>query len=972
MSDISVTSIQGRENSILSNESNISIGGFQPTLQISPHILAPTFGVDSNPQLLLEQLSRELTSSNAQLNTRVIQLIREAGFVSLWFYLKFIAGSAGPYNLLDEQLHLDMANFRQRVATTPGIKACGLVPRSCYKCLPKESLVLTSTGVKAISDLVIGESIYQWNGSEVQTGVVMALKPDTTAGSRLVTTHGRELVLANEHLLTDGQKWYAVKDLKVQDAIALGVVSQLAHLGTPESWCVGAVYGDGGLTGGSVRMTLADTELIEKFNSIKKLSSMRGKYGYDVVKGVQWWKSLGLPFVKSIDKTYPMQYFGDAQFLQGLFDSDGSVTLSGKIVLNSSSKELLLGAQASLLVFGIVSTLKTFKQEASTKGEFYSLSIESGRSARLFEQFIGFTHVKKQARLLENNQRNCISRIIDVLPTHLWKQYKQKGDTPRNAVLRIDNNYRMTWEKYRKFRSTHEKAPDFENLPLRWDSVKEITSVGQIDVVHIQVSGFENYIGFDGIIHHNSTIWSHGPNAWELLRNPNLRIGCTSQVYDRALSFVQTTISIFTDNDLHKLLYPEYIKENRSNVDLVLANRTRKYPESNLQAISAGSSTQGSHFDLFDCDDIVGEDMLNASHVAGADMARMGNWLFSNLRTLVVSWIDSRVMVVGTRYAVDDPYERIMKSSKEHIGFWDAMEADYPLNPEGDWVTYYRPAVQTDKDGNNYSVNPNAFNLKQLAELELSDPWVYQSQYANNPLAAGVSDFANYTIERFELEWDDDKETYEIVFLDKALGDFVRIDLRSCDVIVAGDPSGGTVVASYNSSRAAVVVLATDGLGRRFVLDVEANFVPPTKFFGWLFQYKKKYFNYCRGTFIEAQAAFKSFISILRKEEVQRGEWLNLVGINALGDKETTIRNIIQPLLDKGKLFLRHAVYVKVMEELRVFPSKKMDILDALKIAVYKSIVPRDKNYSIDDDDDDDRFHRKRSNRDHVNKTTGY
>jgi len=602
MSDISVISIQGRENSILSNESNISIGGFQPTLQISPHILAPTFGVDSNPQLLLEQLSHELTSSNAQLNTRVIQLIREAGFVSLWFYLKFIAGSAGPYNLLDEQLHLDMANFRQRVATTPGIKACGLVPRSCYK----------------------------------------------------------------------------------------------------------------------------------------------------------------------------------------------------------------------------------------------------------------------------------------------------------------------------------------------------------------------------------STIWSHGPNAWELLRNPNLRIGCTSQVYDRALSFVQTTISIFTDNDLHKLLYPEYVKENRSNVDLVLANRTRKYPESNLQAISAGSSTQGSHFDLFDCDDIVGEDMLNASHVAGADMARMGNWLFSNLRTLVVSWIDSRVMVVGTRYAVDDPYERIMKSSKEHIGFWDAMEADYPLNPEGDWVTYYRPAVQTDKDGNNYSVNPNAFNLKQLAELELSDPWVYQSQYANNPLAAGVSDFANYTIERFELEWDDDKETYEIVFLDKAIGDFVRIDLRSCDVIVAGDPSGGTVVASYNSSRAAVVVLATDGLGRRFVLDVEANFVPPTKFFGWLFQYKKKYFNYCRGTFIEAQAAFKSFISILRKEEVLRGEWLNLVGINALGDKETTIRNIIQPLLDKGKLFLRHAVYVKVMEELRVFPSKKMDILDALKIAVYKSIVPRDKNYSIDDDDDDDRFHRKRSNRDHVNKTTGY
>jgi len=578
----------------------MSVVIFQPKLEISTHVNAPIFNADSNPQLLLQQLSAELSSSNPQTTQTIVQLLREAGYVSLWFYLKFIAGSDGPYNLLDEQLHLDMANFRQRVATTPGIKACGLVPRSCYK----------------------------------------------------------------------------------------------------------------------------------------------------------------------------------------------------------------------------------------------------------------------------------------------------------------------------------------------------------------------------------STIWSHGANAWELLRNPNLRIGCTSQVYDRALSFVQTTISIFTDNELHKLLYPEYTKENRSNVDLILGNRTRKYPESNLQAISAGSSTQGSHFDLFDCDDIVGEDMLNASHVAGADMARMGNWLFSNLRTLVVSWIDSRVMVVGTRYAVDDPYERIMKSTKEQLGWWDAMAVDYPLDSNGDWVTYYRPAKQIDSDGNGYSVNPNAFNLKQLAELEQSDPWVYQSQYANNPLAAGVSDFANYTVEKFDLEYDSEKETYEIIFLDKQSGVFSRIDLRTCDLVIAGDPSGGTVVASFNSSRAAVVVLATDCLGRRFVLDVEANFVPPTKFFDWLFMYKKKYFNYARSTFVEAQGAFKSFTSILRKEEVLRHEWLNLLPIPALGDKETTIRNILQPILDKHKLYLRKELYTKVMEELRVFPSKKMDILDALKIAVYKSIVPKGTIRDVDDDEDE--LDVKRSYRNNVNRTTGY
>ena len=106
---------------------------FNPRLEISPHPLAPSFAADANPQLVLEQLQKELTSANPQLTPNLLQLIREAGFVSLWFYLKFIAGSDGPYNLLDEHLHLDMANFRQKVATTAGIKSGLFVPRSCYK-----------------------------------------------------------------------------------------------------------------------------------------------------------------------------------------------------------------------------------------------------------------------------------------------------------------------------------------------------------------------------------------------------------------------------------------------------------------------------------------------------------------------------------------------------------------------------------------------------------------------------------------------------------------------------------------------------------------------------------------------------------------------------------------------------------------------------------------------------------------------
>lgn len=470
---------------------------------------------------------------------------------------------------------------------------------------------------------------------------------------------------------------------------------------------------------------------------------------------------------------------------------------------------------------------------------------------------------------------------------------------------------------------------------------------------------------------YKTSICSHGANGWELLRNPNLRIGCTSQLYDRALSFVQSTINTFSVNELHKTLYPEWTKANRSNDMLILDNRTRRFPEPNLMAITAGGSTQGIHVDVFDCDDIVGEDMLNSDHVAGADMSKMNNWLYSNLRTLVVSWVESRVIVVGTRYAVDDPYERLMKETKERLGYWDPIDSSYPANSKGDWVTYYRPALQEDANGNEYSINPDAFTVEQIHQLLESDPWAAYSQYMNNPVAAGASDFASYEVGECTLDWDDTQETF---FIQKKrdFSETGRVDLRDCDVVIAGDPSGGSTRASFSASRAAVAVVARSPRDERFIIEAEAGYVEPTKFFDWLFKYKDKYKHVVRATYVEAQAGFKSFVPILRREEAFRKKFLNFLGIPALGDKETTIRNIIQPVLEKGQLYVRDTCRGKVMEELRVFPSKRLDLLDAIKIAMFKTIRPRGDGADVDDDDDDTPLGRMRSTRQNVSSVTGY
>jgi len=440
-----------------------------------------------------------------------------------------------------------------------------------------------------------------------------------------------------------------------------------------------------------------------------------------------------------------------------------------------------------------------------------------------------------------------------------------------------------------------------------------------------------------------TTIASHGANSWELIRNPDLTIGCTSQVYDRAESFVKQTISNFEENELHAWLYPEYRKVNRTGDELILSNRTKRRVEPSLKAITAGGATAGIHVDLFDCDDIVGEDMLNSDRSSGADMYKMSNWLHSNMRTLVVSWSRSRVVVVGTRYSLDDPYEPIMLHSKRQYGCWDSV--DYPPDDAGDWETYFRPAIQGTE-----SIYPEAYSVESLEQMGRVNPWLKATQYDNNPLAAGVADFAEYSPGECTLEYDESRKDFTIIF-----DDGQRVNLCDCDLVGGGDPSGGGKSRGPKSSKNAVGLVARTPDDRIAIIEAQAGFVEPTRFYDWLADYQRKYGTSLRATYVEAVAGFKAMVKLLQVEARKRNLHPPLP-VPALGEKETTIRNIFQPFLARKQLYIRHDLRGRVMEELRVFPSNRMDLLDAIKIAIFKSHKPKagesDTNDSNDDDDD--------------------
>lgn len=96
------------------------------------HVQAPVFESEDFHRVI-DQIITEVSSANlSTANAEIRSVLRQTGFVNLWFLVKYIAGYSGPFNQLNENLHLDMANFRQAMMV-PGRKAAGFTPRGCFK-----------------------------------------------------------------------------------------------------------------------------------------------------------------------------------------------------------------------------------------------------------------------------------------------------------------------------------------------------------------------------------------------------------------------------------------------------------------------------------------------------------------------------------------------------------------------------------------------------------------------------------------------------------------------------------------------------------------------------------------------------------------------------------------------------------------------------------------------------------------------
>ncbi|MGB8386277.1 replicative DNA helicase [Mycobacterium sp.] len=258
-----------------------------------------------------------------------------------------------------------------------------------------------------------------------------------------------------------------------------------------------------------------------------------------------WLDGLGLFGRWSHEKFVPEAVFRApndqvALFLRHLWATDGSVRWDAKvgqarIYYASTSRRLIDDVAQLLLRVGVFARIKRVAKVGYR--DSWHLYIYGAENQARFLRHVGVHGAKAVAvqevlSHLENVVRNT---NLDTVPKEVWSRVRNllsaKGITHRKFASAMDSQFcgSTTWKHAPSRSRLHRAAVVLDDRDVHtlatsdvyWDTVVEITSLGQQDVYDGTVSGTHNFVA-NGISAHNSleqdadvVILLHRPDAFE-------------------------------------------------------------------------------------------------------------------------------------------------------------------------------------------------------------------------------------------------------------------------------------------------------------------------------------------------------------------------------------------------------------------------------------------------------------------------
>jgi hypothetical protein len=306
-------------------------------------------------------------------------------------------------------------------------------------------------------------------------------------------------------------------------------------------------------------------------------------------------------------------------------------------------------------------------------------------------------------------------------------------------------------------------------------------------------------------------------------------------------------------------------------------------------------------------------------------MYRKKNRFITNKTALLRKPAKSRVLLIGTRYAIDDIYDVAWRDAYELHG---DLVPEFKVKEDGEWSIYNRLGV--DEDGN--FPNPEVVNKQVLDKAMQEDVWFAMTQLVNHPQKTGLAEFYEMPPKFADIRWSERYRDWLIFYEnDPNYGEEeYAVRLSECDVVMSVDPAGTDRGISAKTSRTSIGVWARDADDNVTRIYSRVGYFNTRTMFQHIFEGHKLYPGYIRATYVESNAMQKILLPLLREEEDKAGMWINPQGLNASMDKVARIRNAVGYMLSRGTLYLVRRYSAEFLEEHAIFPMNeyKMDVLD--------------------------------------------
>lgn len=923
---------------IANDDGSVSIFEISKHFAIRPHHEAPDFPDFETSQKRIVDLVADLSGAHPTLGVHsTLDLMRQAGLVNLWFFLKVIAGSSGPYNELDDDLNLDMCNWRQSDSCmAEGARWMALMPRGFRKSECNGELVYTENrGLLKVEELLPGDKVQSIDQKlKCAISTITGVEGDTSKCLEIRLKSGRIQRVADFHIFRSLWKWALASNLKPGDFIAVARTRRGKTVDTDWGYFVGLLLGDGALVGNS-SLTNFDSEVIDwarEYWPENTYNKERGRVSFRKLDIPKEWRK------PSYSKFIPREFERDAGMLRGLFDTDGWVG-TGLIGYCTVSERLLKDVLRNLSYFGIYASYYVAKTK-SKFGKAYILSITGQYDMGRFCKRIGFKIKRKQEAALRNLGKAENGNYKRNIPPK-WKSIIPKGSCLRKKGIRVDNEYSTGIPKVSKV-IDELKLEEYRYLvenDIVWDEVVSIKKIGVCKITHVEVAGYENYISNDNVVNHNSTVFSHGANTWKLTRDGSRRIRLVNAIISRAEDFKHLTQRTIDSNPLYSALYgpgwslpdgtdipsrvPVIGTKNWNEEKMIMPTRTRFAIEPSIKASGIGGAGEGDHHTDLNIDDPIGLDAVDWQYQSTVMMENAKKWMNTNLNALLSIPKKDTIGIVGTRYANDDCYAPFVADAREVVG---ALDEDVFPVPGGTWSIYYRLVQE-----NGQMIAPEIIDEKQLAKM---DSWTAALQYWNKPNKSGINEFSKYIVKPCKMFNDTERNLVLISFRDDLTDEVKTLNAASLTGIISTDAASTDRNVSILTSRTSVAVHFMDDQNRDFRVWSRVGYFPMDQVFDAIFEAWEAFPGLLQGTLFETNAMQKGLYQLLEKEIEKRRVYMPLYEATAKGDKMARIRAVVGWFFAQGLVYATPEASIELQQEKDSFPSKHLDVLDETEKAL--------------------------------------